>query len=68
MNKMGKVICCCCGRQVIIGSRTSDKYVAPGMCPRVGFRADECCCDDCSKYMDEDGLFPEERIGSDELG
>ena len=53
-----KIICNCCTRQIIQNSKESDEYVCPGPATSMGFG--EYCCGECSKDLDEHGLFPEE--------
>lgn len=54
-----KHYCCCCARQ-ITNNKTSNDYECHGpvisMGPTLGY-----ICSDCSKDLDENGLFPEER-------
>ena len=51
--------CCCCARQ-ITHHNTSNEYECPlpatYMGPNVGY-----CCAECSKDLDSEGMFPEER-------
>ena len=55
---MSKNYCCVCARQ-ITSNNVSDNYEAPGPVTLMGFG--EYCCSECSKDLDENGLFPEER-------
>jgi hypothetical protein len=55
-----KVMCCCCARQIVDYCKTPDQHItrlpAVYMGPTLGY-----CCGECSKDLDENGLFPEER-------
>ena len=53
-----RVNCCCCARQ-IVSYQQNDKYVTSGPVVRMG--PDKYCCFECSKDLDENGLFPEEH-------
>jgi len=55
---INKIYCQCCGRQIVQG-KTSNDYVAPS--PPTFLWSDKYCCAECSKDLDENGLFPEER-------
>lgn len=54
-----KHYCCCCARQ-ITHTKNNNDYECCGpvkfMGPTLGF-----ICFECSKDLDENGLFPEER-------
>jgi DNA-directed RNA polymerase subunit RPC12/RpoP len=56
-----KHYCCVCARQ-ITNNKNNNDYECQGpvkyMGPTLGF-----ICAECSKDLDEDGLFPEERNG-----
>jgi hypothetical protein len=52
--------CCCCSRQIVsnvVG--INDKYCCN--VPATRMWSDQWCCKECSKDLDENGLFPEER-------
>jgi hypothetical protein len=49
--------CCCCGRQISKTNISNDRQ-APSPCKFMG--TDSYACADCSKDLDENGLFPEE--------
>ena len=52
--------CCCCARQIVSGSvDIRDEYRC--MVPAVNMGFGAWCCKECSKDLNEDGLFPEER-------
>lgn len=54
-----KIVCECCGRQILPGPGVPDKYVTYGPARRLV--ADQYLCGQCARELDEDGLFPEER-------
>jgi hypothetical protein len=55
-----KIYCCCCAKQIVqYDVRQDDKYVTCGPVIAMGFG--KVCCKFCSKDLDENGLFPEER-------
>lgn len=56
---MSRVICECCGRQIISGRGTPDKFVTYG--PVTRLVGNQYICATCSIDLDKDGLFPEER-------
>jgi hypothetical protein len=49
---------CCCDRQ-IVQNQNPDKYITIG--PVIKMGPNKWCCAECSKDLDENGLFPEER-------
>jgi hypothetical protein len=54
--------CCCCARQIV--SYTVD--IRDEFCcnlPATSMGFGKWCCRECSKDLDENGLFPEERGG-----
>lgn len=54
-----KVVCECCGRQ-IVSYKIDDQYCIGGGLPKMlGFG--KYCCHKCGEDLDENGLFPEER-------
>lgn len=52
--------CACCGRQVVNYKVYRSRYVTSG--PVTLLCSGEVACCECSRDLDEDGLFPEERI------
>jgi hypothetical protein len=57
-----KIICVCCGKQAIKEQVSEyDQYTTTLIGARAAFNSGECYCGHCSKDMDENGLFPEER-------
>lgn len=58
---MEKIRCCICGRQ-IVSYRTDpqDKFIVDNR-KIVRMVGTDVACYQCSKDLDEDGLFPEER-------
>jgi hypothetical protein len=56
--------CCCCGKQALFSETPSryDKDVTAGKGGRAGFKNDEIFCAYCAEDIDENGLFPEERM------
>jgi hypothetical protein len=64
MNK--RIYCSVCGKQAV------NREVSPNE-PHIttlygaisDFRNDRCFCVYCAKYLDENGLFPEERAKAD---
>jgi hypothetical protein len=59
-----KIYCCVCGKQAVKGQYPSryDLYITKTEGGRAGFNRDECFCGYCAEEMDENGLFPEERL------
>lgn len=57
---MPKIICECCGRQIVPGNGTPDDYITYGPVKRLCF--DQYVCGVCGKDIDGYGLFPEECI------
>ena len=55
-----KKYCCVCGRQFVKVSWDDKIMVSSYNAVIMGI--DEFCCYQCSKDLDENGLFPEERI------
>lgn len=53
-----KIICSCCGRQIVSYPCTPDKYITPG--PAVSLGWGNWCCAICGKDLDENGMFPGE--------
>lgn len=53
-----KVYCCVCTRQISDNVWSKDLQ-APTPVTYMG--TDQYCCADCSRNLDEFGLFPEER-------
>jgi hypothetical protein len=53
-----KKYCCVCARQ-IVKRQTDTSNQAPTPVTMMG--PNQYCCADCSKDLDENGLFPEER-------
>jgi hypothetical protein len=52
--------CSCCARQIVSYSvHIHDTYCCNMPATNMGFGA--WCCFECSKDLDADGLFPEER-------
>ena len=58
---LDKIICCCCGRQIIGHGKSSDQYSTYG--PALRMIQNDYICKECSIDLDENGLFPEEREG-----
>lgn len=54
-----KVYCCCCARQIVSFVTKPDEYVTT--LPATFMGIDKWACSECSKDLDENGLFPEER-------
>lgn len=52
-----KMYCCVCARQ-ITSHGVSNDYECPAPVTHMGFGT--ACCSECSKELDENGLFPEE--------
>ena len=62
-KKTRRIVCCCCGKQIVdFNIPQSDKYCAPLYGAKAGFKEDEGFCGYCAALLDENGLFPEERI------
>lgn len=59
MVKNNKLLCDCCGKQIIKGFGRPDKYVTYGPTTFLGINTH--ACKECSKDLDENGLFPEEQ-------
>lgn len=59
-----KIHCCVCGKQAVRGQnpRPDDEKITKLEEARAAFSPDECFCGYCAKDMDENGLFPEERL------
>lgn len=58
-----KVYCVCCGKQAINSQvPESDQYMTTLIGAKAAFGPGECYCGHCAKDLDEDGLFPEERV------
>jgi hypothetical protein len=60
---MLRITCECCGRQIISGCGTPDKFITFG--PVTRLVGNQYMCAVCAADFDEDGLFPEERIGEE---
>lgn len=64
-----KVYCCSCGKQAVKDYNPSrdNKYATKQEGGRTAFNVGEIFCGYCAEEMDENGLFPEERLqlGSD---
>lgn len=57
-----KIICVSCNKQAVnIEVNDRDQRVTTLIGAVAGFRDGECYCGHCSKDLDENGLFPEER-------
>lgn len=57
---MRRIECECCGRQ-IVSYMVDDKWCIGGSLPKsLGFG--KYCCHKCGEDLDENGLWPEERI------
>lgn len=58
-----KVICSCCGRQLVKGvtKRGVDDYVTTYDDARADIGAGKAICGICAAELDENGMFPEER-------
>lgn len=57
-----RIICVCCGKQAIseyVGLYDPKCTTLQGA--RAAIEAGTCYCGHCSKDLDENGLFPEER-------
>jgi hypothetical protein len=54
-----KIVCECCGWQILPGSGTPDRYVTYR--PVRRWFASQYICGHCTHDLDENGLFPEER-------
>jgi hypothetical protein len=52
--------CCVCGRQ-IVSYKSSNDYIVGGHPPTI-MAIDSFCCHECASDLDENGLFPEERV------
>lgn len=59
-SRKKKVKCCVCARQIV--SYPVDGKYAIGGKPVTRMFGDDCCCYICAEELDENGLFPEERI------
>ena len=58
-----KIYCVCCGKQALNEKVAINAlYITTLIGARAGFKANECYCGHCAKDMDENGLFPEERV------
>ena len=58
-----KIYCCCCGKQAVsypVSPNDEARTIREG--GRAGFKVDEIFCGYCAKDLDENGLFPEERL------
>jgi len=55
-----KIYCTCCGRQIVNHNEDTKKTIGgkPSTCMGQG----KYCCYKCSEDLDENGMFPEERI------
>ncbi len=52
--------CCICARQIVsYTTSVDDKYICS--LPATNMSFGKWCCKECSKDLDENGLFPEER-------
>lgn len=52
--------CSCCARQIVSYTvHTHNKYMC--MLPAINMGFGQWYCKECSKDLDENGLFPEER-------
>lgn len=56
---MARIECEVCSRQVI-DADVDDAYCAPLKGGRMGFRS--IICGICAKELDENGMYPEERL------
>lgn len=57
-----RIVCVVCCKQALNQVVSPhEEYTTTLIGARAGFKLDECFCGHCSKDMDEDGLFPEER-------
>lgn len=63
-----RIYCPCCAKQVVWNQNPSrhDNYITKAEGGRTGFRQDEMFCGYCAEDMDENGLFPEERMQLEE--
>lgn len=61
-----RIVCECCGRQIVPGQGIPDEYTTYGPVKRLCF--DTYVCGPCGKDLDENGLFPEERTSRLEAG
>lgn len=60
-NKMSKVNCACCGKQIVRHQvPRHDKYCAPAKDAKP-LGTGRWCCGYCGEDLNEHGLFPEER-------
>ena len=53
--------CCCCARQFVQRDESTGYCITSQRAVRMG--PDKWCCNECAQELDEDGLFPEERMG-----
>lgn len=63
-TKKDVVFCACCGRQIVPGSGTPDRFMTYGPVKRLW--SDQWACAECDG-LDENGLFPEEAELEDML-
>lgn len=54
---MRRIVCQCCGRQVVRGNGAPDKYVTYGP---ITYMVNGVCCAACAKDLDDNGVFHEE--------
>ncbi len=56
-----RIVCCCCSKQIVkYNCHPNDKRITSG--PGVRMCGNDWCCNECSKDLDENGLFPEENM------
>lgn len=61
--KTMKIICLTCGKQAIKEQVSIDhQYLTTLIGAKASFKPNECFCGHCAKELDENGLFPEERL------
>jgi hypothetical protein len=60
-----KIFCVVCGKQAVNEFvKQNDKHCTTIIGAKAAIKSDECYCGHCAKDLDENGLFPEERISS----
>ncbi len=59
-----RIVCCCCGRQLVKDCIVTDDRRTTYIGAVAGITADSPICGECAKDLDENGLFPEEWYSS----
>jgi hypothetical protein len=63
---MDKIIrCACCGRQIVSYRASEDHIVGGRPATMLGFG--QYSCHECAMDLDENGLFPSERVQMEEM-